>query len=108
MKIIGKTEGGYIVEATSEELSNAAGYRTAADAPGWTSGHRYYGDGTFAIGTKFKVTETHKFLHDLRQQEAKVRDAAAQLKALSQMMTAALPSTVVPPTTGEAASEPAT
>lgn len=97
MKIIGKTEGGYIVEATSDELAKAAGYPDATKAPGFVQGHRYYGDGTFAIGTKFKVIETYKFLHDLRCNEQKVRDAAAQLKALAQMMTAALPTTVVPP-----------
>lgn len=97
MKIIGKTSDGYIVEATADELAQAAGYRHAFEAPGWQRDHGSYSVGNFSIGTRFKPKETHKFLNDLRDNEQKVRDAAAQLNALAQMMTVALPTTVVPP-----------
>jgi spore maturation protein SpmA len=108
MKIIGKTENGYIVEATDDELAHAAGYHAGYAAPGWDAnlGGRW-GRGAFPIGTKLKVTDAHRYMQELRNGEDKARDSAAQLKALATMISAALPTTVIPPKTGEAAAEPA-
>lgn len=96
MKIIGKTEDGYLVEATDKEICYAAGYRYTTQMPNASK----YGD-TFRIGTVVNVTTAHVFIHDLRENETKCRAAAALLCGMAQMIEGAMPTTIIPPKTGE-------
>lgn len=95
MKIIGRTTGAYLVEATEIELANAAGYRHARDMPGWEPKQYDRWNGKFPIGTEFKPSDALKYLDDLRNAEAKVKESEAQLRALANILHAALPTTVI-------------
>lgn len=98
MKIIGRTNHGYIVEATDVELANAAGFNEPFQAPGFERDNGSYHRGWFKVGTEFHPIETHQYLTKLRDQEAKVRQSETHLRALADMLHAALPTTIIPPT----------
>lgn len=100
MKIVARTTGGYIVEATAEELAMSAGYSAHASHtwPGYSPGnHREQPH--FPIGTEIKPAETHGYLSKLREHERAVATSAGHLRALAGMLAAALPSTLIPPET---------
>lgn len=97
MKIIGITRNGYIVEATDTELANSAGYNVPSEVPGWESERGSYHRGTFAVGTEFNPSLTHRYLSKLRADEDKVRQSETLLRALADMLRQALPTTMIPP-----------
>lgn len=96
MKIIATTPAGYLVEATGNELANAAGFRQDCEAPGWVRDSGSYSRGSFIIGTVFKPSAAFDYLNKLREAERKVKDASAVLRGLADMMSMALPETIVP------------
>lgn len=98
MKIIGSTYNGYLVEATREELTRAAGYRWPFEVPGAAIPQYQKFDASFPIGTKILVEKTHEYLGQLREHEDKVRQSETLLRALADMLHTALPTTIIPPT----------
>lgn len=96
MKIIGKTDTGYIVYATGDELAQAAGYYSLYSARGKISGLDDRSI-TLPIGAEINVTKTHRYLEDLRNKDAEVSKSVTLLRALADMLHSALPTTIVPP-----------
>jgi hypothetical protein len=103
MRVIAKTDNGYLVEATGDELAHAAGYRLVnSNIPGARVERGSYSDEwVLPINTKVDVTAAHNYLHELRQQEDKVKSSAAFLRGMADMMDAALPTTIIPPNEAE-------
>lgn len=95
MKIIATTPTGYLVEATGEELANAAGYRSASDVPGAIKeNHRW--EWSFKVGTTFKPDAAFLYLQELRRHEEKIKSSMSMLRALADMLAGALPTTMIP------------
>lgn len=99
MKIIGKTDRGFIVEADADELAQAAGYRSAWS---WAHGLNVKQEQILTIGTVIQTTVAVQWLEKLREKEKGVRGAAAFMRQLADHVEAGLPSTIVPPETEEA------
>lgn len=99
MKVIGKTDRGYLVEATTEELTVCAGYRKAEDLPGWSynSSRENSWQGKLPIGTTIDVTAAHTYLQKLREAESPVKAAAKFMRELAGMVEGCLPTTIVLP-----------
>jgi len=87
MKIIAKTECGYLVEATDIELLNAAGHEH------WEADKLL---GRHPIGRTIVVTATHNYLKTLRGKEETLRAAAEQFRAMATFMEQSLPTTIIP------------
>lgn len=98
MKVIGTVGGDYLVQATREELTKAAGYTWPFDVPGAAIPQYAKFEASFPIGTKILVAKTHEYLGQLRENEDKVRQSETLLRALADMLHTALPTTIVPPT----------
>ena len=106
MKIIGKTESGYLVEASALELANSAGYAHPCEAPCFKRSDSYNSYvGYFPIGAEFKPTLSFDYLRQLRQHEDKVKTSESILRALADMLHGALPTTVIPPVEKDASTE---
>lgn len=110
MKIIGRTESGYIVEAEANELARCAGFASAYSAAeagdhqkpnGFSRDH--YSRPSIAFGTKIEVNATFRYLENLREQEAKCKSSAAFLHGMADMLDGAMPTTLIPPTEDEVA-----
>jgi hypothetical protein len=101
MKIIAKTSSGYLVEATAMELAAAAGYRHPNQTPGWKPVQYEAWNGSFPIGLEIKPSDALKYLNDLRDAEAKVKESEAQLRALANILHAALPTTMIVDTSND-------
>lgn len=99
MKVIAKTNTGYLVEATADELAQAAGYRHFAAAVHRAPGFIYndYHVSQIPIGTVVHVDKAQSYLEALHSQEKKCRDSAAFLRGMADMLDAALPTTIIPP-----------
>lgn len=98
MKVIARTANGYLVEATADELANAAGYNSAYGAPGAIRRDGQYSyEYAFPIGTEIKPAATHVYLQKLREHEEKCKSSAAFLRGMADMLDAAMPTTIVPP-----------
>lgn len=100
MKIIGRSERGAIVEMDDDELARAAGYYSAnaarekhPEAIRKTDSYDYQ----FRIGTTIPVSEMYQTLTKLHEQEARLKDAAGMLRTMADMMTSALPETLIAP-----------
>lgn len=92
MKVIGKTQNGFLVEASEDELAKCAGFETTWHMPIIKDRHPR----TWHLGDEIKVTETHTYLGKLRANERQVKDSAQFLRAMADMVAGALPSTIVP------------
>ena len=103
MKVIAKTDSGYLVEATGEELARAAGYRWLnSDVPGAKIERGSYSEKwVLPIDTKIDVSAAHDYLRNLRDSEDKCKSSAAFLRGMADMIDAALPTTIVPPDSTE-------
>lgn len=98
MKIIGMMKDEYLVQATREELTMAAGYRWPYDVPGAEIPRYQKFDASFPVGTKILVAKTHEYLGKLRENEEAVKKSESLLRALADMLHTALPTTIIPPT----------
>lgn len=96
MKIIATTSTGYLVEATGEELANAAGYRNISDVPGAIRIDHGW-SWSFKIGATFKPDAALLYIQELRRHEEKIKSSASMLRALADMLAGALPTTMIPP-----------
>lgn len=94
MKIIGRTMRGYILEAAADEVAQCAGFSNSYDL------HKELGispDTSISIGTDVRVKETFRYLSRLKGAETDVKRSETHLRALADMLGAAMPTTIIPP-----------
>lgn len=87
MKVIGKTDDGYILVASKDEVANLAGFYSA------------YSEGVrVEVGREVKVSEMYGLLGRIRNAEGVLKEAAERMKALSSLLE-------LPPVIAEVAAE---
>jgi hypothetical protein len=100
VKIVGTTDGGYLVEASEHELALVAGYK-GHGTPAWRErwGGQSYGSGPVKIpsGSTIDVKAIHSFLRDVEEKEQTARGAAETLRALASLIAGAMPTTIILP-----------
>lgn len=101
MKILGHTKTGhYLVEMHESDILAAAGYSAGymADGklPGFNIRARSDGHG-FDLGTQIEPTAALAYIQKLRGSQELVRKSESMLRALADMLHAALPETIIPP-----------
>lgn len=105
MKIIGKTDKGFIVEATEDELARCAGLRWSGgsfdQACGIADG--YGRDKKIRIGCVIDVTAATEYVYKIKEHEKACRDSARILRTLADMVDGALPTTIIDPPAAPAA-----
>ena len=90
MKVIAKTEGGFLVQATETELANAAGFH-AYSAP-------WRGDRSeLKLGTIIKVSDNYAYFESIREAGKTVNAKADQLRKLADLIDSGIPTIVVVP-----------
>lgn len=97
MKVVGTAEGGFLVSATEVELANICGAYGAHTAP-WANSASNIRGGTLQPGTVIPVADMYRRLCALAEGERKLKEGAANLRALATMMEANLPSVILPET----------
>jgi purine nucleoside phosphorylase len=99
VKIIGRSDGGVLVDITTDELAKLMGYPSQHnDAFTIWARSQSVGAG-IRIGTEIPFVPSLGRLRDIQQHESRARDCARMLKALGDMIEGALPSTMIPPAT---------
>jgi hypothetical protein len=98
MKIIGQTGSGFIAEVTEEEIAVALGFRGTYDDAfkAWAEKIKR-GGRDLPVGTVVQVKEISAFWHGLLYREEEAKKAAGTLRALADLITANMPSGIVPP-----------
>lgn len=99
MKIVGRTDDGYMVTVTERELANIAGFFSESDTE-WkirTENMRNR-TGHLSTGTTLPVGENYSYLRNLRIKETEARTGATVLRKLAEMIEHGLPSVLIPPT----------
>ena len=97
MKIIGTTQTGFLVEATSREIARAAGFYSEYDAL-WHKSGAADAQGMPRIGATIKIEAALDFHARIAAEQKKARDAASTLRALAGLLDGAMPDVVLPPT----------
>lgn len=100
MKIIGKTENGYLVETTENEIAQAFGFDWSSDRDFIEATRRARSNNagnSLMIGAEIQIGEAHRYLAQLRDKELAVRTAGKTLRELSELMLAGVPTAVAPP-----------
>lgn len=92
MKIIGKTDNGYLVEAEEHEIAVAAGFSNAYDSAWPFREHR-----TIPSGTKIDVVAARDWHSRIQNDIASVRKSADIMRGLAEMISGSLPDIVVAP-----------
>jgi hypothetical protein len=86
MKIIGKTENGFVLIASADEVANLIGY------------HSKYSDAKAVrdldVGSEIRVAEMYRHLSRLGHAKQEISDMAAKLRAAADLITA-LPDPIV-------------
>jgi len=103
VKIIGKSESGFIISATQEELMLCAGcdhmetfVKQNGDAFVNTKSS-YKWEWSFKIGAEFDVTTSYKWMQKLRETEKQILASAEILSNLSEMLRGGIPSAIIGP-----------
>lgn len=96
MNIIGKTERGYILETSGDELANLTGHYSESQAP---SGG--YNRGPFNIGDTVTVHAMFRQLYNLSRISAQAEQAKKTLQAAIELLT------IVDPVIRQVTEEPA-
>lgn len=99
MNIIGKSPGGYLVEATERELANCAGFSFESK---WREAYpdlfeKYDSGGCgynyrVRMCVRFDVKTPHEMFERLRDQEEKVRNTVGVLTGLVAILNQSVPS----------------
>lgn len=90
MKIIGQTDGGYLVEATAIELEQIAGYDVVSSTT--RGGYR-----RSPIGCYFDIGKAWRRIRDLDLRHNELGKAAGAMRALADMLTDKLEFVTLPP-----------
>lgn len=92
MKIIGKTDNGYLVEATETELAIAAGFNSSYDGS-WP----FRENRSIPSGTKIDVTAARDWHSRIRNDSHGAKKCVDLLRGLAEMIDGALPDVVIAP-----------
>lgn len=90
MRIIGQTDGGYLIEATGGELEEIAGYDVAT---AMTRGSYRRSP----IGVEFDISKAWRRIHDLNLRHDDLGKAAGAMRALADLLTDKLEVVALPP-----------
>ncbi len=90
MKIIGQTNGGYLIEAEGSELEKIAGY----DVVNATTRGGYRRS---PIGVTFDISNAWHRIHDLNWRHGELGKAAGAMRALADLLTDKLEVVTLPP-----------
>ncbi len=82
MKIIGKTERGYIIDISGDELANLAGYYAESQSP--SAG---YNRGPYNVGDTVTVHKMYHQLYNLARISAQADQAKKTLQAAIELFT---------------------
>ncbi len=104
MKIIGNTSDGHIVEMSRDEVARAAGFPSMYSVPDKLA-HGYGHEKKFPVGTTLEFIEATTRLRRLAEQEEKVRQNAALLRGLADMIEQISPTKIVSPELDQAPAE---
>jgi hypothetical protein len=76
MKIIGKTQEGFILDASRDELANLLGFygNYASGCPDWK------------LGMDIQVSKLYERIHTMRKSEASLADCAKSLRNLADLL----------------------
>lgn len=85
MRIIGKTDDGFILQATCDEVANFAGYYYAYS--GEAKAHHFKPD----VGVEIAIGEMYQQLYSLAGAIAKVRCAQSNLRAVADLLEPVCP-----------------
>jgi len=112
MKIVGRTDNGYLCQISEEEIGIITGfgrYPTYGDRkedfyratgrPKPTGSYGSYGE--IPTDTTINVSEMHSYIRDLREKENKAKQLARTLTELAEMITSGLPTIAIAPTKPE-------
>ena len=98
MKIIGKTENGYITEIGKDELANFVGYYSYSQTP---NPHQYSNKGPFQVGDEVTVGKMYGQLYNLSRISDQAEQAKKALQAAIELFT------IVDPVVRKITEEPA-
>lgn len=87
MKIIAEAKGGFLIEATADELSNLMGY--ASDF--YRTYDRREGNEKFRIGDKIPIKKMYDRLYGMANMSKELTEISAKLRAASDFVNTALP-----------------
>lgn len=101
MKIVAKTEKGYLVETDEREIAMALGYGWESDG-GFIEATKVARENNshnpkLKIGGEIQIRPVHQYLTQLQDKELSIKSAARTLRELSELMLAGIPTAVVPP-----------
>lgn len=96
MKVIGKTDNGYLVEATETELAIAAGFYSEYDAK-WPFKERR----NIPSGSIINVTAARDWHSRIQNDTHGARKCVDLLRGLAEMIDGALPDVVIAPAGGK-------
>lgn len=100
MKIIGHTGGDYLAQLSEDEIAILLGFRGIHGEAykTWRRAHTRSGmEQLLEAGTTIEVHEIAKFWQAIQWKEDEAKKAAANLRALADLITTNLPSGIVPP-----------
>ncbi len=100
MKVIGKTEGGYILTATEDEIGYVAGVPYVGNAShcrewltvvGTQFGLRVDHNGLPSVGAEIPVSDWWKRVHQIHEREKELAELADKLIGLADLIKGAWP-----------------
>jgi hypothetical protein len=83
MRIIGKTEEGYILDASTNEIANLIGYYSDYDMRDSNK--------KLAVGDIIQISAMYKQLHNLKNNEPKLKETVKMLRGLADSLEPTCP-----------------
>jgi len=80
MKIIGKTENGYIIEASKDDVANLIGYYS-----------HYSKEVNISVGDEIQVSKMYQQLHDLERSQPEMRKVVSTLRGMADLLEPVCP-----------------
>lgn len=92
MKIIGKTAGGYLIEASASEIAHVAGVAAPAQVEGAKQTNGSYGyEWIYPIGTEVAVSERFYLMRKLEEGRNSAIQSAASFRAFADLLEQSIP-----------------
>jgi hypothetical protein len=83
LKVIGKTGDGYILDASTNEIANLIGYYSDYDMRD--------NNKKLAVGDNIQISAMYKQLHNLKNNEPKLKDTVKMLRGLADSLEPVCP-----------------
>ena len=102
MKIVGKTDKGYLCQVSETEIGIVTGYGkypTYGDRKDdfYRATGRARGEHSIPTDTEIAVVEMHSYIRELRSKQQKAKQLAHTLVELAEMITSGLPEVSIVP-----------